>query len=277
VDPLTLLLVGGAALLVFVGLRGGAGASSSQAQQQTEQGAELVQIGGTSGAQTVHGLQTFEQNANAGEFKGAVGAAGAGVSAGTGAVAAGASTGSAVTLGAVTFGAGALVGLAVILWSKHEARLKGAKTENAAMNIIIPGWIESLQGIIAQYNAGQINDLTAAAELTQLKALVYSSIQKYNHTPGVDWAGGGSQPGLSTQKYWSVKCDKRCTIGCCLFNGAIGPGMNNAIALVSHKQVYATPASGLGPWQNSIQITAMAAMPTYGFKGTQKFVLTVSH
>ena len=262
-EPVTIALGAGAAFLLYKGLKGSA---PSPAQSATIQGESTVAQVGAAGANIAAGEQAGYQGIEGKEFKGLVGAGGAGVTAGTAAAAAG-GAGSGLVAGAVTFGVGAVVGLAAVLWAKHEARIKGAKTENAAVNLIAPAWKESLLGIMAAYNAGQISDVVAVNELESLRSLTYAALQKYNHTPGVDWAGGGSQPGLGPNKlqYWSVTCDKHCTIGCCLFNGAMGPGISNVEALIKHKIA--------GP---TITIPAMAPKPAYGFRGLDKFTVTVT-
>ena len=271
-DPLLLALLGGGALLAILGLR--KSSSSSQAQSQVQQGAAAIDYAGSAGTGVVAQNQQLETGINSNLFKTEVGAAAGGASAGAAAAGA-ASTGAGITAGAVTFGIGALAGLAVALWAKHEARIKGAKTENAAMNIIAPGWVEAIQGIIAQYNAGTINDLTTVSELKQLRKLVYDDLLKYNHEPGVNWSGGGNQPGIAgVQQYWTVKCSKHCTIGCCIFNNVIGPVTNNAMALVSHRQVWVN--SKMSPWQNTIYSPTMPGYPKYGFKGISSFPLTVN-
>ena len=274
-EPLTIALLAGGAILVFLGLKKSSAASQSQAQ--VTQGAEVVQAGGTAFQGPANQIRTANENLNSVEFKGVAGAAGAGTTAGVAAAGtSGAATG-ALTAG-ITFGVGAVVALAAVLWAKHEARIKGAKTENAATNLIVPGWIETIQGIISAYNNGTINDVQTVAELKSLKQLVWDSWQRYNHTPGVDWAGGGTQPGLSSQqKFWTVKCDKHCTIGCCLFNNIIGPATNNAIALVSHQPMFNVGGkAGQSPWSGQFTVPVMSPSPQYGFKGAPSFVLSVT-
>jgi hypothetical protein len=277
-DPLTILLLGGAALLVFLGLR--SSSSTPSAQQQVDTGASSISRVGNIGTNISAQAQSLNESLNAKEFQTVIGGAVAGISAGFAAagtptaVASGTAVSSGVVTGAFTFGIGIAIGVAIVLWAKHEARIKDAKTENAAMNIIAPGWIETINGIIAEYNNGGIDGPTAAAELAQLTSLVYASLQRYNHMPGINWAGGAGQPGLRSQKPGTVRCDKHCTIGCCLFNNIIGPATNNAIALVLHHDIYV--GKTMVPWQNSFPVWAMAANSKYGFKGTPSFVITVN-
>lgn len=263
-EPVTIILGAGAALLLLKGLAGSSPNPSvpTPADAATQQGAsEIVQVG-QAGVQSTQQLQGVASQTSSAAFKTTVGAAGAGVSAGVAAAGA-AGTSAGIIAGSVTFGIGAVVGLAVVLWSKHEARIKGAKNEDAAMNVIAAGWKQSMQGIIAAYNSGQINDLTCAAELQQLRDLVLASAQKYNHVPGVDWSGGGTQAaGTRGTKYFTAKCDKHCTVGCCLFNNIIGPGTNNAISMVTSKTV------------KTITIPSMASSK-YGFTGAPSFQLSI--
>jgi hypothetical protein len=262
---LTLLLIGGAvaAWLVFK--------PTSASQQATQQGAQAVVTAGVVGDQPSNNLRAVNQNINEAGVKGVGGATVGGVTTGLAIVPAVGPLAASV-VGVVILA----VAVAVELWAKHEARIKGAKNENAAMNIAVPGWLESIQGIIQQYNSNQIDSSTAAESLNQLRGLVFQSLQKYNHVPGVDWKGGVSQPGLTGKKYWGVACNKHCTIGCCLFNNVIGPATNNAIALVLHQQLWVASKNGLIPWQKSFTIPAMPPMATYGFVGSPATILTVN-
>jgi hypothetical protein len=266
-----LLLLGGAGVLIYLLVP-----KTSAGQQATDAGANAVVSVGQGGIQASADLSAASDNTKKTEFTGIIGGVGAGVTTGlsvagsTGLASAGA------IAGAATAGIGIAIGVAVVLWQKHEARIKGAKTENAAMNIAVPGWEQSLVGIISQYNAGTLDAPTAAAELVSLKNLVFTSLQRYNHVPGVNWSGGGTQPGLSAKKYWGITCDKRCTIGCCLFNNVIGPATNNAIALVLHQQLWVASKNGLIPWQKTFTIPAIPPMTKYGFVGTPGIPITVT-
>lgn len=267
---LELILIGGAAVAVWFLGRG-----PSVGQNATSQGANAIISTEAGGVQASADLSAANANSNSALFKTSVGAIGAGASTGV-AVAGGAGGAAAGAVAAsVTAGIGIAIGVAIVLWAKHEARIKGAKTENKAMNIAMPGWLEAIQGIILQYNQGKIDAPTTAAELVALRNLVFTSLQKYNHTPGVDWSGGGGQPGLTAQKYWGIPCDKHCTIGCCLFNNVVGPATNNAIALVLHHQIWVASKNGLIAWQKSFTIPATPPMAKYGYVGTPAVPLSV--
>jgi hypothetical protein len=265
-----ILLLGGAGILLW-GLLAPKGVSLSP----VDQGANNIE---TAGNQGISASAAADSSSDASKTKllgTATGAIGGGASAG---VAVGGSAGAAAgaVTAAVTAGIGIAIGVAIVLWQKHQQRIKDAKTENAAMNIAMPGWLEAIQGIILQYNQGKINASTAAGELVALRNLVFTSLQKYNHMAGVDWSGGGSQPGLSDKAYWKIPCDKHCTIGCCLFNNVVGPATNNAIALVLHQQLWVATKNGLVPWQKSFTIPATPPMAKYGYVGTSAVPLSVN-
>jgi hypothetical protein len=264
-----LILIGGGALAIWFLGRG-----PSSGQSITDQGANAVVSAGAGGIQASADLSAADANSSGAFLKTGVAAVGGGASTG---VAVGGSAGAAAgaATAAVTAGIGIAIGVAVMLWAKHEARIKGAKNENAAMNIAMPGWLEAIQGIILQYNQGKIDAPTTTAELVALRNLVFTSLQKYNHTPGVDWSGGGGQPGLTVQKYWGIPCDKHCTIGCCLFNNVVGPATNNAVALVLHHQLWTAAKNGLVPWQNAFTIPSTPVDTKYGYQGTPAVVLRV--
>jgi hypothetical protein len=191
-------------------------------------------------------------------------------------------TGAASTLGFATAGIGAVAGLAIILWQKHEVRMKDATNENAAWNTIYPDWISSYQQIIDAYNAGQLDNVTAAAELDSLRALVYQDAVKFQGMPGIDWLGGnlngGAPIGLSnSQKIWQVTCNAQCTIGCCLFNGVVGPNTERGKAMLLGQPVMMFPAPGQFPTQltNSFAIPAIPPQTKYGFNGAPGTVISL--
>lgn len=265
-----LLLLGGAGVLLW-GLLGPKGNSSAA----VDQGAQTISTVGAQGVSASAAAAAVDANTKSTLVKTTAGAIGGGASVGT-AVAGSTGVAAGAVAAAATAGIGIAIGVAIVLWQKHEARIKGAKTENAAMNIAMPGWLEAIQGIIQQYNSGALNAPTAAAELVALRNLVFTDLQKYNHMAGVDWAGGGAQPGLTAKAYWKIPCDKHCTIGCCLFNNVIGPATNNAIALVLHQQLWVASKNGLIPWQRSFTIPATPPMTQYGYTGTSAVPLSVN-
>ena len=250
-DPLTIALVLGVGAALFVGLRKTTTSQAATvAQQQTQVGTQDIVAAGTRAPVVTSQLQQIDSQTNQKTEK---------------AIAAGASA-ALTTASITTFGIAAVGAVAALLWSRHEARIKAAKSENAAMNIAVPGWQQSLLGIVSQYNSGQLTDIGTVGELKQLRQLIFNRLQQYNHTRGVNWSGGGTQPGLwGSTKYFSVKCDKHCTIGCCLYNNVMGPAISNTIALIQ-KQIP-------GP---TITVPAMSAYPTYGFGGNPQFNITIT-
>lgn len=176
---------------------------------------------------------------------------------------------------AVTGGIGVVVGIAAMLWAQHEQRMKDATDENSAWNVIYPDWSDAMQQILSAYNTGQITASNCAAEFESLKALVYQDAQKFKNQPGISW---NSTVGLSnSQKIWQVQCTKQCTIGCCLFNGMVGPNIERAVALVTGQPVM---VFGSGTPQNiqtnSFTVPSVSPNSTYGFNGAPSFVMAVN-
>jgi len=277
-DTLTIIVLIGGGLLLLKGLSGSLSSPSGQtlrqnkqqlAQQadaQIAQGESIVQATGGYGEQVAQQQQQQYVLRKGGAISAGGAAAGAGVIAGIH---------SGVLLGGVTFGIGALVGLAAVLWGKHEARIKGAKSENQGWNVIVAGFQESLRGIIGALNAGQIDSLTAVNELKDLKLRIWNSAQQFNRQPGVDFAGGKSQPGLGDiQQTWTIKCDKHCTIGCCLFNNWLGPGINNVIAMIQGRPYWDFGKSSMITG-NTITIGGLTNTTKYGRLPIPDLTLTI--
>ncbi len=131
--------------------------------------------------------------------------------------------------GALTAGIGAgvavLVGVLASLWSAHEARAKGAQTENAAVNSAVQAFDASLKAIFAAANQGTITAAQAAQYCQQTFTSFWQYQAPYMSGPGrADSSGGGTNCGNGTLNTGGPctgtpgghKCDSSCTATCCV-------------------------------------------------------------
>lgn len=229
-------------------------------------GASALQIASAQGAQAQVSGKAATAQIQSSYIKTGLGTATAvGAAASTAAVT-GASVATAAMTAGITAGIGAVVGIALALWSAHEARIAGAQREDNAWNDIMPGFISIMQGIVNAYNSGQIDKPTAAAEVLAAKQYTFAAAQKFVGTPGTDWVGGNTGNyngqavpiGLSTRQWWRATCDKHCTIGCCLWNGVIGPACNKALDIFT----------GSAPTAGQDVHIASTSSSSYGYAGT---------
>jgi hypothetical protein len=143
-------------------------------------------------------------------------------------------------------------------------RAAQAKTENAAVNQLMPAAISSIQGIVAQVQAGQLDVSSASAQLDQVVSDFASAIQQFSGTPGsamtpcAPVAGGGC---ANSAGYGSTKCDKNCTVGCCMLCSWLTP------TICRIKELLASPTGG------TISIPPSGGSG-YGYSGTSGFSIT---
>lgn len=138
--------------------------------------------------------------------------------------------------GPIGAGVGILVGLIAGLWAAHDARVKGAKTENAVMNSAVQAFDASLQAIFAAANSGQVTGAQAASECQSVLATYWSEMRPYQSGPGAaDASNGGSGCASVTvcnqQTAPGLPCNKSCTAGCCVGCDVLTPTINQAIAI----------------------------------------------
>jgi len=173
---------------------------------------------------------------------------GAAVNAGS-LVATGASVGTSVGL-ASTIGvwagpagaaAGAIVGIIAGLWSAHNARAKGAKTENQFLNSAVTAFDGSLQAVFQQANAGQITPGEAISALQSILPAFWASVAQVQGLPGT---ADASNHGANCGSYISGQttpctptgapaCNKSCTASCCVGCHDFFPTIQDAIAVFS--------------------------------------------
>lgn len=125
-------------------------------------------------------------------------------------------------LTAATAGIGAAVGIVVsvaaALLKAHQARLKGAKNENQALDMYIPVFDSFVSQLAQAYNSRQTTAADAAAAAQQFDRSLYNSLRALTGGPGTAWNDVTGMAG---------KCDKGCTASCCIYFGALGPVLND--------------------------------------------------
>lgn len=154
---------------------------------------------------------------------------------------------------------GPLVGLiGGALFGASAKRAAEAKSENAAVNQLVPSAIQGIQSIVAAVNTGQMDVPTASAQLDSIVSTFQQTIQQFANTPGsamrpcaVDSACG----------IGGVQCNTGCTIGCCVLCTWLSP------TVCKVKNLLASPTGG------TIQIPSMVGSH-YGFTGISGFSLT---
>lgn len=198
-----------------------------------------------------------------------IGSAGSGAATGLGAALAGTAAASAATIGAVTFGLGAVLGIGLSLWAKHKARAAGAKNENQRLNIIIPGFNQSLQQIFAQLNAGKISPQTAVQAIAELEASVEQDIAAGIGAPGTHAA---PNPPPITGKYWQLPISKSVTAGSFLEHNFVRPAAFNAVLLiVAPNKILQGPYTGA--YSNGTLWIPQTYSSKYGFVATPAYTL----
>jgi hypothetical protein len=176
-------------------------------------------------------------------------------------IAASTGTSIAVSTGAIAAGSALSIALPVIgivlgavlgsLFAAHEARVKGATTENEVLNSLIPTVTSALQSIFSSLNSG---DATPAQAIAALQALQQ---QYWQEVAGVETGagqGGGPQkcttksgaglhitgtasvqdpPGSSYSGYGPVSMDSSCTASCAVGCMWIASWCNVGAALIN--------------------------------------------
>lgn len=187
-------------------------------------------------------------------------------------VGAGAAAGS--WAGPIGAGVGILVGILAGLWAAHQARVKGAKMENQAINSAVQAWDAGMKAI---FNAANSSDPTvnvsgaqAANQVQGLYAQFWAQMSPYMRSPGTsDTSGGGVNCGSSQLNPAGPcagtpgghKCDASCTATCCVGCQNIFPSMLQAM------QVLNSPTGG------TVQVCAIAGSK-YGANARSGYTLT---
>lgn len=146
-------------------------------------------------------------------------------------IAASVGTQAAVTSGAIAAGGllatalpvvGVVIGVFIAsLLAAHAARVAGAKSENAALNQLVPAVQNSFTKIADAYSSGQIDATGAAQAAAAVRDDFWSTMARFENNPGQ--AGGpgtcrntGSQAGPAGPMTHTVPCDKSHTASTCV-------------------------------------------------------------
>ena len=175
--------------------------------------------------------------------------------------------------GPIGVGVGVLLGVIAGLWAAHEARVKGAKAENQAINSAVQTFDAGLHAIFDAANssdpAKNVPGSIAAQQVQQLYSDFWAHMAPYMHSPGTaDASGGGVNCGQGLNPAGPCvgtpgghKCDKSCTATCCVGCQDLYPTMLQAI------QVLNSPTGG------TVQVCAIARS-SYGANARGGYSLT---
>lgn len=123
--------------------------------------------------------------------------------------------------------------IAIALYEAHEKRLTDAKNENAAVDQWLPVFDSFVTSVVNAYNTKQIDAYSAASICQQFDQTLYTKFRSFVGQPGTAW---------SDQNGMAGRCDKTCTVGCCVYFGDLGPVLNN----ISYVLGYPTGKWGKG-------------------------------
>lgn len=110
------------------------------------------------------------------------------------------------------------VAIASAIYKAHKARLQGATNENEAVDRYIPVFDSFVKQATDAYNSGQISAGQCAQICQQFDQALYQTFRGFVGHPGTAWSDTAGMAG---------KCDKSCTVGCCVYFGDLGPVLNN--------------------------------------------------
>lgn len=171
--------------------------------------------------------------------------------------------GTAATVG-IAAGVGIIVGIATSLLAAHKARMQGAKNENAAVDQYVPVFDSFVKQVVQAYNAKQCTAQEAATVCQQMDQYIYQTFKGFVGQPGTNW---NDQTGMAG------KCDKSCTVGCCVYFGDLGPVLNN----ISYVLGFPTNKWGKGdPRINGRTITVPKVYPSkYSSYSRELYTITL--
>ena len=108
--------------------------------------------------------------------------------------------------------------IASALLAAHKARLQGATNENMAVDQYVPVFDSFVKQTTQAYNSKQITAAQAAQICQQFDHYIYQTFRAFVGKPGTAWNDSTGMSG---------KCNKSCTVGCCVYFGDLGPVLNN--------------------------------------------------
>lgn len=170
-----------------------------------------------------------------------------------GAVGSKVATGALTSSGAIAVGSLAIpligAGIAIVtsiiagLWSAHEARAAGAKTENAQVSSAVQAFDGGMRAIFSAANSNDPSTNISATQAAQAVQALYSqfwaSCCKFTQGLGrADTSNCGASCGGPTSTSapcagmpYGHKCDTSCTVSCCVGCQDIKPSADMAIAV----------------------------------------------
>ena len=151
------------------------------------------------------------------------------------------------------------------LLAAHDARVQAAKTENQALNQLVPIVATNLQDLFAALNAGQVSEGEALSYLTQIEGAFWSNLQPVQQASTGCSNNGGN--GNNEPSGAHTKCDKHCTAGCCVGCNNIRGWMANAAAVINAH-------GGTATFHAIPGCNACNGGKGYGFNPTADFTLT---
>jgi hypothetical protein len=159
----------------------------------------------------------------------------------------------------------AIAAVAAALLAAHEKRLTDAKNENAAVDQWIPVFDSFVVSVVNAYNNKTIDAYHAAMICQQFDQTLYDRFRSFVGQPGTSWSDSEGMAG---------KCDKNCTVGCCVYYGDLGPVLNN----ISYVLGYPTGKWGQGdPRINGRTITCPKVYPSkYSSYSRALYTVTLS-
>jgi len=146
------------------------------------------------------------------------------------------------------------VGIALVtsliagFWSAHEARAKGATTENAAVSSAVQAFDSTMKAIFAAANSSNVQQNISAAQAVTLCQQAYTKfwqgVCSFTQGPGrADTSSCGANCGGPTNfaapcagMPGGHKCDSSCTVSCCVGCQDIKPAVDQAVALFQSGQ-----------------------------------------
>jgi hypothetical protein len=149
--------------------------------------------------------------------------------------------------GPIGAGVGVLIGVIAGLWAAHEARVKGAKAENQAINSAVQTFDASIKAIFDAANspdpAKTVPGPQAAQQVMAVYQQFWAQMVPFTRAPGAaDASGGGANcgdqqlnpAGPCAGTPHGHKCDKSCTASCCVGCQDLYPTMLQAVAVLNN-------------------------------------------
>lgn len=165
----------------------------------------------------------------------------------------------------IAAGVGIIASIAASLLAAHKARLQGALNENQAADRYVPVFDSFVQSIANAYNSKQATAADCATALQQFDQYLYQQMRALANGPGTSWNDATGKAG---------KCDKSCTVSCCLYWQDLSVVLND----MSYVLGFPTGKWGAGdPRINGRTITAPKVYPSkYSSYSREIYTITLN-